>query len=127
LERAPAPSAPPIPAPPRSPSPEPTAPIAAAAPAAAPAATAPPATAFIEGVTYLEDAVRKGKPVAEVSKELLTLLPASYLRDLVRAGPELAVGEIENRLPESVLVSPGGKRFLRELLGVLGADVDAAG
>jgi hypothetical protein len=91
-----------------------------------PAATAPPVTTLLEGMTYLEDAVRKGKPIAEVSKESVRLFPAIFLQQLVSAGPELALGEIETRSPDSVLVSPGGKRYLRELIDVLRADLDAA-
>jgi hypothetical protein len=122
----PAASAPTAAPPPRAPSlePSPTIPTATAAPT--PAAAAAPATTVLEGLTYLEDAVRKGKPVADVSRESRTLFPAIFLQQLVSAGPERVLGEIEQRSPDSVLVSPGGKRYLRELIDVFRADLDAA-
>jgi hypothetical protein len=81
----------------------------------------------MEGLGYLESAFRDGKPVAEVARESARLFPAGILRALVTGGPDLVVGEVEKRSPSSVLTSPGGRRYVRELLEALRADLDATG
>jgi hypothetical protein len=119
------------------PRPAPAAPITApearppavpvATPETAPAQTAAaPAATIVEGLGYLESAFRDGKPVAEVARESVRLFPAGILRTLVTGGPDLVVGEVEKRSPSSVLTSPGGRRYVRELIEALRADLDAA-
>jgi hypothetical protein len=80
----------------------------------------------MEGLGYLESAFRDSKPVADVARESARLFPASVLRALVTGGVDVVVGQVEKRSPSSVLATPGGRRYVRDLIEALRDDFDAA-
>jgi len=55
------------------------------------------------------------------------LFPKSELHLVIQAGPERLLDEIERRSPDSVLASPGGRRYLRELVEALNAKLAPSG
>lgn len=131
LRRPPAPvlrpqfrrSAPPTAAPtPTSPAHEPT----AAAPAAIEPSADTTSTTIAEGLNFLEAAFKGSRPVDEVARTASSLFPKGELRTLMQAGPDLLVGEIEKRSPDSLLASSGGRRYLRDLLAALEQHVEPA-
>ena len=80
-----------------------------------------------EGLDFLEAAFKGEKPVDEVSRTASSLFPKSELRFLVQAGPDRLADEIEKRSPDSLLVSPGGRRYLRELTAALKSHLEPSG
>jgi hypothetical protein len=85
---------------------------------------AEPTTMIAEGLNFLEAAFRGSRPVDEVARTASSLFPKAELRALMQAGPDLLVGEIERRSPDSLLASSGGRRYLRDLLAALEAHLE---
>jgi len=92
---------------------------AAAAAAAATAGRSAPTAAITDGLGYLTQAFENQQPVADVARSALALFGRSAVAPLVDAGVDGAVKQIEAFDPNSVLGSPGGRRYLRELIGAL--------
>ncbi|MCU1281260.1 MAG: hypothetical protein JWM53_4806 [bacterium] len=95
-------------------------------PTAIETSVAAPSTAIAEGLNFLEAAFKGSRPVEEVARTASSLFPKGDLRALMQAGPDLLVGEIEQRSPDSLLASSGGRRYLRDLLAALEQHVEPA-
>jgi hypothetical protein len=96
-----------------------------AAPAAVESTVTTPMTTITEGLSFLEAAFKGSSPVEEVARTAASRFPKGELRALIQAGPDLLVGEIERRSPDSLLASSGGRRYLRDLLAALEPHVES--
>lgn len=104
----------------------PTGAATSADPVAGASATATAPTSIVEGLRFLESAFKGEQPVEDVSRTATSLFPRAELRALVDAGPDQLMAEIERQSPDSILASSGGKRYLRDLLQTVKAQLDPA-
>ena len=74
---------------------------------------------FMQGLGFLETALRNGQPAEMVARSALRLFPRAEVAQLVAAGDEQLAVAIEKVAPESVLLSHGGRQYLGDLLGAL--------
>lgn len=116
-------------APPRPSAPTPASDMSTSRAETLPAVESPPMAptpTIAAGLSFLETAFKESRPVDEVARTASSLFPKGELRALMQAGPDLLVGEIERRSPDSLLASSGGRRYLRDLLAAVANHVEPA-
>lgn len=115
---------------PRIVSPVPMAPIRPMPAAAIPAATTAPTKPAVappppspmglsDGLAYLTQAFANHQPAAEVARAAVALFGRAAVAPLVQADVDGIVKQVETLDRDSILASPGGRRYLRELVGAL--------
>jgi hypothetical protein len=97
-----------------------------AAQPAAPAAGSVQAE-LLQGLEFVETAIRGGKDPADVARSARGLFPRALLTGFVEAGPDLVHAQAEQLSPNSALASPGGKRYLRDLTEALRVELARSG
>lgn len=102
----------------------PVAPIPAARPIVPPQPPAPVkpllTTELLQGLSFVETALQNNHAPIDVARTALSLFSRADLEALCTAGPERLIAEVETANADSVLASPAGRRFVRELIDALG-------
>ena len=105
----------------RRPAVVPAAPPQPAPPAATVAPRKPVLTPqLLQGLSFVETALHNNHAPADVARTALSLFPRGDLEALCAAGPEKLIAEVEASNADSILASPAGRRFVRELIDALG-------
>ena len=75
---------------------------------------------LLQGLSFVDSALQNGHAPNDVARTALSLFPRADLETLCAAGPEKLIAEVEASNPDSILASPAGRRFVRELIDALG-------
>lgn len=67
-------------------------------------------------IEYVETAFKNRHPAATVASSIRTSFPRAFVDQLVSLGTDKILGEVERMLPDSLLASPGGRRFVIDLV-----------
>lgn len=119
-----------VPTLPRMPGPGQPMPMSGVAPAAVPRPPVPkpaPSTKalltpdLVQGLSFVETALQNNHAPVDVARTALSLFPRADLDALCAAGPERLIAEVEAANADSILASPAGHRFVRELIDALGS------
>src|SRR5262249_25446480 len=76
-----------------------------------------------QGLEFAEIAMRNGRTAQEVARSALSLFPKSSMAALVELGADTISAEVEKSAPTSALATLGGKRYIREVLSLLEAEL----
>jgi len=93
-------------------------------PSVPPTATVTPQ--FLSGLSFVEAALKNNQPASEVARTATSMFSKAEVRAFCEAGADRIGAEVEAANPDSILASPAGRRFVRELIDALSGTVETA-